>query len=197
MKRITVAFLMTAVLGLMGTTCGPYSAPYTASLTVPDDITLYPSPAFEDTDGSGILMFMESMVYDSSSGAPLNNIKIDVTSASTGIYIIPESAIMLADMPSVAEGVEDADDIAAICDQNEDGFIDDTAGEWCSWYWDTESGVFYQITTEYAQGDNFYRPNYTEGGTDSRGIFSYYLFIDQIPNEATVEKQSFTITVSG
>lgn len=171
--------------GLGGCTDRTYPAPYDATVEVPEDFALYPSEYYYDWDAEGTLLFARSVVYHPTYETPLANIEVEIISGGSGVYIIPDEAIMLADMPSTAEGVSSYEEAEAACDQDGNGQIDDTAGDWCSWYWDSESGSYYQLSGEYADTEDFYRPNYLLTGTNNYGVVEFYLFVDRMPHDSS------------
>lgn len=170
------------ILAILMISCadGYYQAPYYASLSMCDDITLGASTAFIDQDGTGMIVLADVMVVDSINEVPMDNIQVEVITGWPGVYVVPETAVKLVDYPSPGEGVSSVDEVTEACDADGDGRIDADAGEWCSWWW--ESGVYYyQFGSDYADTSSKYRPTYLIDGTDEHGILRFYLFIDSMP----------------
>jgi len=178
---------------------GPYPAPATAVLEEMENVSLVASSAHVAQDGSGTLIFADAYVYDSETEMPLNNVQVEVMTGWSGIYVLPQAAIKLVDYPSAPDGIEDGTESPAdYCDQDGDGYIDEDAEEWCSWYWDTESGQFYEFGGDYAQTTGAYQPTYMLSGTDERGICRFYLYVDSLPyndTEAAFSGASFWVSI--
>jgi hypothetical protein len=166
---------------LMGCNAGYYPAPAGSQLVVDDGILVVGSEAFYTDNGTGALALCTALVTDAN-GVPLSNIEIEVATNYAGNLLLPESAVKLVDFPTPDPSVEkDPDAARATCDVDSDGYIDDDAPEWCSWWWDTETAQFYEFGVDYAATEEDYRPTYMQSGTDSRGILRYYLYIDSMP----------------
>lgn len=151
-----------------------HPAPFFALLSSPGDVTLAWSEAFNATDdGIGALVLLDFMVYDSDEGLPLENIRVELLSGYNAMYLIPKTAVKIVPYPSLSD-----DEKAALCDANDDGFIDDDAPDECSWNWDTSGDVYFELAADYA---NAYHPNYLIGATDNRGIFRSYVYVDALP----------------
>ncbi len=93
------------------------------------------------------------------------------------MYLIPKTAVKIVPYPTL-----DEDEKAALCDANDDGYIDDDAPDSCSWNWDTSGDVYFELASDYA---NAYHPNYLIGATDNRGIFRAYVYVDSLPTQSS------------
>jgi hypothetical protein len=78
--------------------------------------------------------------------------------------------------PEASVDPTDADAIRDACTDSDGNFKSDP--EWCAWYWDTESGQYYQIGGQYISTSSEYSPNYFVGQTNNRGILEMYLYVD-------------------
>ncbi len=189
MKLVTLAVLP---LGLIACAGGPYQAPNGAMLSDLEDFQLTPTSAHQTQDGIGTLVFGDIMVVDEESEMPLNNIEVEILTGWSGIYVLPEGAIQLVDYPAAPDDVQSGNaSVADYCDIDPaDGYIDATAPEWCSWWWDTDSMSFFEFGGDYAMTSENYQPTYMIGSTDNRGILRFYLYIDSMPYSG--EDESFT-----
>ena len=86
------------------------------------------------------------------------------------------------DPPELPPDVTSPADIASYC-ENEDGEFDNTE-EWCSWYYDTVKGQFYEIGSDYASAGG-YAPNYALMNTNKQGVVEAYLYLDALPQAAS------------
>ncbi len=174
MTRLLIpgALALCAATGCISDTGHP--APAFAALSVPGDVTLAWDSTYNAVDdGIGALVLLDFMVFDSDQGMPLENIRVELLSGYGGMYLIPKTAVKIVPYPTIEE-----DDKAALCDNNEDGYIDDDAPDSCSWNWDTSGDVYFELASDYA---NAYHPNYLIGATDNRGIFRAYVYVDSLP----------------
>jgi len=173
-------------LALFACSPGPWSAPGTAVLSDLEDFQIVPSSAHENQDGIGTLIFGDIMVYDEMSEMALNNIEVEILTAWSGVYVLPESAIKLVQYPEAPADVMNGDATTAdYCDIDPvDGYIDGDAPDWCSWWWDTDTAAFYEFGGDYAMSTETYQPTYMIGSTDSRGILRFYLYVDSMPHDA-------------
>lgn len=159
--------------GLSATGC-PYSeAAYIEALgyTVPEDL-----PA-----AIGILQKVSAFVYDGSSGIPYNNMQVEVFASNiAGVYVLPEAAVLTVDT------VQD------LCDQ---GAAD--AEDCAAYFEDLPTGEFYEqmaMTYAYVSEENPYAPTYMSGVTDNRGVMDFYLFIDCLLGDLSVDVSVGTAT---
>ncbi len=182
---------------LVACSSGPYPAPATAAIQDFEDYALTASSAHATQDGIGTLLLGDVMIFDEESQMPLNGIEVEIMTAWSGVYVLPETAIKLVDYPSAPDDVTSAEDVKSYCDIDpEDGYIDASAPDWCSWWWDTESGMYYEFGGDYAATPDNYQPTYMIGGTDSRGLMRFYLYIDSLPNDGEgYEGTSFWISI--
>jgi hypothetical protein len=164
-----------------GCNAGYYPAPAGSQLIVDDGIVVVGSQAYYYDDAYGGLVLCSAMVTDID-GVPLSNIEVEVATNFAGNILLPESAVKLVDYPAPDPSVEkDPDAAKAACDVDGDGYIDEDAPEWCSWWWDTDSAQYYEFGVDYADTNDNYRPTYMTSGTDERGLLRYYLYIDSMP----------------
>ncbi len=181
------AFAISTLFLAAGCADGPYSAPAWASIVVPDAITLGSSDAYLEQDNTGSLIIADVAVVDEETGEPMNGIEVEVLTSWSGVYLLPEAAIKMVDYPAAPDGVSSWEDVSNLCDTDQDGYIDADAEDWCSWYWDLETGSFYQFGSDYADAED-YRPTYLISGTDNRGLLRFYVYVDSLPYEAGGEE---------
>ncbi len=194
MKLVTPALLSTF---LVACPTGPFPAPATAVIEDMEDYGIVPSSAHLSQDGVGTLLLGDILIFDEVSEMPLNNIEVEILTGWSGIYVLPETAIKLVDYPSAPDDVTSAEDVKSYCDIDpDDGYIDASAPDWCSWWWDTESGLYYEFGGDYAMTPDNYQPTYMIGGTDNRGLCRFYLYIDSLPNNGEEEFDGASFWVS-
>jgi len=181
MTRTLYCLLATALLpGCKG---GPYAAPTTAALDVPNDIEIAWSMNYNNYfDGRGLVLFTQVGVYEGDTteterfGMPLENVEVQVTSGYAGVYLIPEDALLQVASPSVP------DDWQTNWDEyctDENGDYDPSLNEWCAWATD-DNGQFFMLSGEYADADG-YAPNYYVGATNGFGRLPLTLYVDSLP----------------
>lgn len=187
-------FTALAILPLTLFACtGPYQAPYGAVILEVEEFSLVPTSAHISQDGVGTLLFGDLVVYDEVNEVPLNDIEVEILTGWSGVYVLPESAIKLVQYPERPSDVEDGTATTAeYCDIDEDGYIDPSAPDWCSWWWDIESSAFYEFGGDYAMTSQNFQPTYMIGATDNRGILRFYLYVDSMPNEGDGESVIFS-----
>ncbi len=182
MSRLLIpgALALAASTGCISDTGHP--APAFALLSSPGDITLSWHQDFNGVDdGIGSLFLLDFMVYDSESALPLENIRLELLSGYGGVYLIPQTAVKIVPYPTL-----DDDEKAALCDADDNGYIDDDAPDSCSWNWDTSGDVYFELASDYA---NAYHPNYLIGATDNRGIFRTYIYVDSLPSSGGSDEE--------
>jgi len=170
-----------APIALLASACLPpdsgMEAPYTASLQLPEDIVLAWNQAYNDTeDGIGALVLLDLLVYDSDSGDPMDNIRVEVMSLWGGIYLIPQTAVKIVPPPSELAVSE--------CDTDGDGAIDADAPDACSWNWDTSGDQYFELGSDFADA---YSPNLMYGATDEHGLLRVWVYVDSMPAAAGEE----------
>lgn len=182
-----------APLALMVTACLPPSsgveAPYSAALQLPEDITLAWNQEYNDVeDGIGALVLLDLLVYDADSGDPMDNIRIEVMSLWSGIYLIPQTAVKIVPPPAEPDPAE--------CDSDGDGQIDFDAPDACSWseMFDTSGDQYFELASEYASA---YSPNLMYGATDEHGLLRVYVYVDSMPATADSESGVVSFDESG
>lgn len=202
MSRIQALCLMASSACLAGCNAGPFEAPLDAVLSfTPDAYEIVPSDQIRysglDTDAEGnpyettprgYMLAASALVADESppdayadSTYALSNISVEIRSLHDGVYVLPATAVEIADLPSPPEGVTSQEDVEAECDTDGNGRIDDDAEDWCSYWWDAENQRYYQVKDTYhSSGDDFFRPNLYIGATSSRGILEFYIFVDEL-----------------
>jgi len=87
---------------------------------------------------------------------------------------------------------------------DENGFYSHEAGDWCAWYWDTESNSFYQFNDTYASGyqqfddedicgegnapcEYWFGPTHMKSSTNSQGVLSVYALVDTMPSSGSAQ----------
>jgi hypothetical protein len=182
-----------APLALWVTACVPpdsgVEAPYSAALQLPDDITLSWNTQYNEVeDGIGALVLLDMLVYDSDSGDPMDNIRLEVMSLWSGIYLIPQTAVKIVPPPNDPDPSE--------CDADGDGNIDFDAPDSCSWSgnFDTSGDQYFEIASEYASA---YSPNLMYGATDEHGLLRVYVYVDSMPASADSESGVLSFDESG
>ncbi len=168
--------LLVALLSI-GCVEGAIPAPQSAKLEVPGDITLPWDIDYNKAhDNIGTVLMTDMFVYDSDENLPLEHIEVEVVVNAGGTYVIPAEAVQLVGYPETSVDPTDADAIRDACTDGDGNFKSDP--EWCAWYWDTETGQYYQIGGQYISTSANYSPNYFVGKTDNRGILNMYLYVD-------------------
>ncbi len=162
---------MSLLLALsVGCAMGPYGAPAGAELKRSDneqgmifDVT-YNDP----DDGIGLLVKESVMVTQDQlqSGdlveMPLNNILVEITSGYSAAYILPASAVSYVE------------DFEAACEGD--------GSEECDAWFDIGQERYVEFSGDYKDLGGL-RPTYGYGGTDNRGMFEFYVFIDSVPSD--------------
>ena len=162
----------------MGCVNGPIKAPPGATISVnPNQIEVAGS-VFNAEDNVGIVRFADIVVQDG--GAPLESIEVEVVGPNFGVFIIPTEAVKLVDFPTAPEDWVTLRDEVCV---DEYGNFDNTV-EWCAWYYDIETNLYYEFGSNYADAGG-YKPNYYKGVTDVDGVLRIYLFIDALVGEST------------
>jgi len=174
--------IRTASLALLSMGCinGALQAPPSATISInPTQIEVTGS-VFNSEDNVGIVRFADIVVNDG--GAPLENIEVEVVGPNYGIFLIPTEAVKLVDFPTAPEDWETMRDDVCVGD---DGYFDNTV-EWCAWYYDIESNLYYEFGSNYADAGG-YKPNYYKGVTDVDGVLRIYVFVDSLVGEGNDE----------
>jgi hypothetical protein len=182
-----------APLALVVTACLPPSsgveAPYSAALQLPEDVVLSWNKEYNEVeDGIGALVLLDMLVYDSDSGDPMDNIRVEVMSLWSGIYLIPQTAVKIVPPPNEPDMAE--------CDVDGDGQIDFDAPDSCSWSsnFDTSGNQYFELASEFASA---YSPNLMYGATDEHGLLRIYVYVDSMPATADSESGLVTFDPSG
>ncbi len=161
-----------------------FRAPFSAQLDAPDDIEVGWGDAYNGLqDGLGALLiarFLVTNVDADGNVAPLEKIEVEISSNWGGLYILPAEAVNLVDPPELPPDVESPEDVAEYCEDENGDFTNDE--EWCSWYYSTVDGQYYEFGTDYADGGG-YAPNYAVLSTDKGGVVTAYLYLDALPEE--------------
>ena len=181
-RLLTSALLVPlAVTGCMNSSV---DAPFGSQVSVsPASLTVGEGEMVYYEDNFGIIDFVDITVV-SRDALPLENVKVEVSGPSFGVYLIPQQAIEAVDYPIAPEDFKQQR--ADIC-FDENGQFDNTE-DWCAWYYDTLSGSYYDLGSSYTQGegeddDYSFRPNYHIGKTDRRGRMRLWYFLDAMPVE--------------
>ena len=188
-------------LGCSGSMQNP---PATATIAfTPEEYEFSWSAEENAIDRAGRLFAFDIVVTDSNNrfgSMPLPHTKVEIISLHDGVYLIPQEAIELVSYPGLPGDVQSIQDVREQC-QDEFGNYSHAAGDWCAWYWETSSNMFYQFTNTYADAylysedtgfcgeDNapceyFYGPTYWVTETDSRGLIRGYAMVDNVVDEA-------------
>jgi hypothetical protein len=166
-----------AALLSIGCVEGAIPAPESARLEMPGDIILSWDISVNGAhDNRGTVLMTDMFVYDSDEDLPLEHIEVEVVITGGGVYAIPAEAVQLVGYPEASVDPTDAAAIQDACEDENGNFKSDP--EWCAWYWDTESGQYYQIGGQYISTSSNYSPNYFVGQTNNRGILEMYLYVD-------------------
>jgi hypothetical protein len=198
-------FLFIGSFFFVGCMADSQQAPANASISfLPSEIALGANPSFSTTDLSGRLLLVNALVtisserWTASYELPLENVQVDITSLYDGIYILPQEAVELVSYPSLPADVQSVDDVRDQC-TDENGYYSHSAGDWCAWYWDTESNSFYQFNDTYASAyqeiddeaicgegnapcEYWFAPTHLKSSTNSRGILPLYILVDTLPS---------------
>jgi len=151
-------------------------APASATLNAPSDVTV----AWDDSlnaydDGLGYLHLMQWSVVDETArdgaGLMLSQIRVEFLSGTSGIYLLPETALRQVDAP---------DNSTSDCTPGSDLYDVRT----CPWY-DNASQTYVQLSSNYSseEGENaedLFRPNYLVAATNERGIVRMWAYIDSL-----------------
>jgi hypothetical protein len=168
-----------AAASFFGCVKGAIPAPASAIIEVPDEITVSWDVDYNGFhDKLGVVAFATLYVYDSETDYPLEHIEVEVLSHSNGVYIIPGQALQLVSYPEASVDPTDEKAIEDACTDADGNFRSDP--EWCAWYYDTESGQYYQLSGQYISTSSNYAPNYFVGKTDNRGLLKLYLYVDSL-----------------
>jgi len=164
--------------------CAPngVQAPYTAYVVAPSSVKISWDEAFNGLDdGIGAIMFGDFYVYDSDVTGPLNNVKLEVTSGTGGVCLVPAEALQNVDYPTMPDGASMADCV------DENGNFDNATNEWCGWNYDTITDQYFQFGAGYSSAGG-YCPNYQTGVTDRYGMLRVYVYIDALVASDVDEK---------
>jgi len=171
--------LLGCVLSI-GCVNGAIPAPASARIEVPDGISVNWDAEYNGYhDKIGVVAFSYLYVYDSEDNFPLEHIEVEVVSHSSGVYIIPGQAVQLVSYPEASVDPTDENAVQDACTDADGNFRSDP--EWCAWYYDTESGQYYQLSGQYISTSSNYAPNYFVGKTDNRGLLKLFLYVDSLP----------------
>lgn len=160
---------MSLLLALsVGCAMGPYGAPFGAQVNRPDDTQgmIFDVGYNDPDDGIGLLVKEYVMVTNEVAQAgdlvevPLNNILVEITSGYSATYILPASAVSYVD------------DYETSCEGDR--------SEECDAWFDIGEERYIEFSGDYKDLGGF-RPTYGSGGTDNRGVFEFYVFIDSVP----------------
>jgi len=159
--KARLPLLLLPTLLLSACNFGPWDAPYTARLVVPEDLSVpWFSCAIDPTTGqaqvegcvnSGSVVFPVTVsVVDNDTELPLNNVRISASSTFNEIYLLPQDVIEAVQLPDTTN-------------------------------WNTVDGSG-QIYAEFSgnwEGD--YKPTYLETWTDRHGRLTVWVWINSFP----------------
>lgn len=171
-------------LALSGCSNSPIEAPFGSTISVsPATLIVGNGQTIWYEDNIGIIQFVDVTVVNDEA-MPLENIKVEVSGPSFGLFMIPQQAIEAVDYPLAPEDFKNQR--SDVC-YDENGEFDNTE-DWCAWYYDSLSGSFYDLGQSYTEGDGddsdySFRPNYYVGKTDNRGRMRVWYFLDAMPVE--------------
>lgn len=172
---------------LSACTVNQIDAPFGSQVVLSSgDITLAWSSEANEFDLAGTLFFFDVMVVNDEN-EPLENIKVEVSSNFSGVYLVPQEAVELVSYPGLPADIQSTDDVKEACSDENGNYI--LAEDWCAWYWDTTTQQFYQFAGTYANafsysdtaGYYWYAPTLMSGQTDGRGLLRVYSMIDMMP----------------
>lgn len=158
----------------------PLYAPSGSLVSVnPVTIEIATSPVYRAEDNVGNVTLVDVTVTGPDA-LPLENTLVEAVTPGAGVFILPEAALQFVDFPDAPD-----DPQAAAADDcyDDQGVRTAAENEWCAWYYDQETGSFYQFADEYADAGG-YQPNYAKLVTDGYGIARAFLFIDQMPYDS-------------
>lgn len=172
-----IATVLLAVLA--GCMNNPLHAPYSAAIEAPASVDIAWAASVNGyNDGAGAIIASDFFVYDTVDDMPLQNIEVEVMSNGSGVYLLPDEALQVADYPSIPEGYSMDD-----C-KDENGNFDNQTYEWCGWVYDTVTDQYYEFGSDYAdngESGDPYRPTYMIGGTDRYGLLRVWVYVDSLP----------------
>ncbi|MEC8278850.1 MAG: hypothetical protein VXZ96_16555 [Myxococcota bacterium] len=188
MKKATVRIIaLLSSFGLSACTVNQIDAPYGSQVVLSSgDVTLAWSEEANEFDLAGTLLYFDVMVVNSDN-VPLENVKVEISSSFSGVYLIPQEAVQLVSYPGLPANVQSTDDVKDACSDDNGNYI--LAEDWCAWYWDTSTQQFYQFAGTYANafsysdtaGYYWYAPTLMSGQTDGRGLLRVYSMVDMMP----------------
>jgi predicted small lipoprotein YifL len=182
----STCLLAVAALSLPSVGCkGPFYAPYTATISADiDTVYVANSPSFWYADGVGSALKMHLLVTKTGSDGspmPLNNVWVEVQGPTSGVYLLPESAVQTLRYPDAAQANTSS------CYDEDGNLLNDGENEWCGWYVDTVNGSYIQVTPSYADAAGFtedgqpFGPNYVRAATNDFGRLDLWMFVDALP----------------
>lgn len=201
MSQVTKIAIFSSLFFSMGCVAHMENAPYDAQVMSPDDMTIAWTILNNDLDLSGLLIPFDIGVYreDQNTGntEPLPNVKVEVTSNYDGVYILPQQAVEVISYPSLPGGITTEEDVKAACTDSNGNYAMNE--EWCAWYWDTDSKLFYQFAGTFADnyeydtanGYYWFAPTHMVAETDRRGLVRAYLLVDVMPVTQEGDKITF------
>ena len=201
-------------------------APSNATISfLPEEIQLASNSSFSTTDLTGRLLMVNAIVtvtsqrWTASYDLPLENVQVEITSLYDGIYLLPQEAVELVAYPSLPADITSMSDVRTQC-TDANGNYSHAAGDWCAWYWDTESNSFYQFNDTYVSAyqeyddesicgegnapcEYWFAPTHLKSSTNSRGILPMYILVDTLPSSGEAQifgstgLQGALLTISG
>ena len=162
-----------------------HQAPYDYSLETSGTVTLTWDDSYNDyDDGLGALVPIDVLVIDDN-GFPAPDIRVEFTSGSNGVYLLPEAAIQEVEPP-------DPQAAGSNCTPG----AEDYDIENCAWY-DSDSERYFELSTSYT-GE--YKPNYALAASDEFGTVRMWAYVDALGTTGDGDTiggfQPATVTVS-
>jgi hypothetical protein len=174
------SLVLAGALMSLGCVKGAIPAPASARIDVPSELMVNWDLDYNGFhDKIGVVVFAHLYVYDSEDDMPLEHIEVEVLSHANGVYLIPGQAVQLVSYPEATVDPTDENAIEDACTDANGNFRSDP--EWCAWYFDTESGQYYQLSGQYIATSSNYAPNYFVGKTDNRGLLKLFIYVDSLP----------------
>lgn len=174
-----------------------YDAPINSQLQIrPSALTVGKSLIFYEEDNAGMFFFVDAYVTstdDADAGMPLGNIRVEAYAPSYGVYVMPGSAVSLADIvfPDNWDQIKNDE-----C-YDENGNFTSEKNDLCAFLADEATGDAYEVS-EYFDGPGGFAPNWTKIETNPKSGFArFWVFVDALPfSLANSTDGSFDITTA-
>jgi len=153
---------------VFATACAaPVNAPSTAVLGEVEDFMVSWDAAWWDSANHWALYRVDFTVYDDQENVPYNNVVIEVFSGFERVYVLPTGVINVAN-----------------CPQGE--------GQWDT-YCSDPNQTWGELTGDF---NNALTPTFYRGYTDSRGVESVWIWIEDMPVDEEENVGNVSITAS-